>query len=529
MPKIKDINIGQYVLSYNILRGKYEYKKVLDKTNQGQKEVTEYLLDDKTSIKCTPDHKILTKNADYQAIDKLSEVVKIEKNANIVNKVSLGLKTVYDITVDTNHNFILKNGAIVKNCGAQTPFSSINYGTCITAEGRLITQQVLKATEAGLGHGETPIFPVQIFKMKKGVNWYPEDPNYDLMKESIKCSAKRLFPNFTYIDAPYNLQYYKEGKPETEISVMGCRTRVISNYFDPEHEQVTGRGNFAFCTINLPRLGIEANHDIEKFFKLFDEKIDLAIKCLKDRFELIGHKHVYNYPFLMGENVYLTSEKLNYDDEIMEVIKQASISVGFIGLAECLIALIGKHHGESDEAQTLGLKIIGHLRKRMDDECVKTGLNWSAFATPAEGLSSRFTKLDVKKYGIVKGVNDHDFYTNSSHVPVYYKTNFAHKIDVEAPYHELCNAGHIGYIEMNGNPNKNLQAYEQIVKYAGERGMTYFSINTQNDRCPVCGYLGIINDECPRCGFKEGEGVTIEHLKACGCWNEIKKLNNLDD
>ena len=346
-----------------------------------------------------------------------------------------------DDTYQAMEAFIHNMNSMHSRAGAQTPFSSINYGTCTTAEGRLITQQVLKATEAGLGHGETPIFPVQIFKMKKGVNWYEEDPNYDLMKEAIKCSAKRLFPNFLYIDPPYNLKYYKEGKPETELALMGCRTKVLSNYFDPEHEQVTGRGNFAFCTINLPRLGIEANHDIEKFFRLFDEKIDLAIKCLKDRFELIGHKHVYNYPFLMGENVYLTSEKLNYDDEIMEVIKQASISVGFIGLAECLIALIGKHHGESDEAQTLGLKIIGHLRKRMDDECVKTGLNWSAFATPAEGLSSRFTKLDVKKYGIVKGVNDHDFYTNSSHVPVYYKTNFAHKIDVEAPYHELCNAG----------------------------------------------------------------------------------------
>lgn len=704
MSKIKDINISQYVLSYNILRGKYEYKKVLDKTNQGQKEVTEYLLDDKTSIKCTPDHKILTKNADYQSIDKLSEVVKIEKNANIVNKVSLGLKTVYDITVDTNHNFILKNGAIVKNCGAQTPFSSINYGTCTTPEGRMIIKNVLCATAEGLGHGETPIFPVQVFKMKKGINWNPEDPNYDLMKHAIKCSAKRLFPNFAFLDAPYNLQYYKKDKPETEVAVMGmtafgnvklrcknsffdsdichvrkwlidnhlvqkemkkfdkntyyydltgveiydgvngfvnckkymicddtrvqwysieilsntnniihlkltddhpvvgysfanesgeddiyvngkmfkrlqvkqlkygdyillenknigviqnihkvdpfigydfetetdifalngiishnCRTRVISNHFDPEHEQVTGRGNFAFCTINLPRLGIEANHDINKFFELFDHRIDQAIGSLKDRFELIGHKHVYNYPFLMGQNVYLTSENLNYNDEIKEVIKQASISVGFIGLAECLVALIGKHHGESDEAQELGLKIVKHLRQRMDEESEKTGLNWSAFATPAEGLSGRFIKIDRKKYGVIPGVTDRDFYTNSSHIPVYYKTNFAHKIDVEAPYHELCNAGHIGYVEMDGNPNKNLQAYESIVKYAGEKGMTYFSINTQNDRCPVCGYLGIIDDVCPRCGFKEGEGVSVEHLKACGCWNAIKKLNGIEE
>lgn len=411
--------------------------------------------------------------------------------------------------------------------GAQTPFSSVNYGTCTSPEGRMVVQELLKSTEEGLGHKETPIFPVQIFKMKKGVNWDPGDPNYDLMKEAIKCSAKRLFPNFTYLDAPYNLQYYKEGKPETEVAVMGCRTRVLSNHFDPEHEQVTGRGNFAFCTLNLPRLGILADHDLDKFWELYDKEIDLAIECLEDRFKLIGHKHVYNFPFLMGENIYLTSEQLNWEDEILEVIKQASISVGFIGLAECLVALVGKHHGESEEAQALGLKIVGHLRDRMDQKSEESGLNWSAFATPAEGLSGRFVKIDKKRFGVIPGVTDRDYYTNSSHVPVYYKTNFAHKIDVEAPYHALCNAGHIGYVEMDGDPNKNLSAYEQIVKYAGEKGMTYFSINTQNDRCPVCGYLGVIGDECPRCGFREGSGVSIEHLKACGCWNEVQKMNGL--
>ena len=308
---------------------------------------------------------------------------------------------------------------------------------------------------------------------------------------------------------------------------MGCRTRVLSNHFDPEHEQVTGRGNFAFCTLNLPRLGILAEHDLDKFWELYDKEIDLAIECLEDRFKLIGHKHVYNFPFLMGENIYLTSEQLNWEDEILEVIKQASISVGFIGLAECLVVLVGKHHGESEEAQALGLKIVGHLRDRMDQKSEESGLNWSAFATPAEGLSGRFVKLDRKRFGVIPGVTDRDYYTNSSHVPVYYKTNFAHKIDVEAPYHALCNAGHIGYVEMDGDPNKNLSAYEQIVKYAGEKGMTYFSINTQNDRCPVCGYLGVIGDECPRCGFRESSGVSIEHLKACGCWNEVQKMNGL--
>ena len=527
MTKIKNVQVGQYVLSYNILLGRYEYKKVLDKVNQGQRKVTGYQLEDGSFIECTPDHKILTKDNDYQPIDNLGEVCKINGLVKIINKTDKGQKVVYDITVENNHNFILKNGTIVKNCGAQTPFSSVNYGTCTSPEGRMVVQELLKSTEEGLGHKETPIFPVQIFKMKKGVNWDPGDPNYDLMKEAIKCSAKRLFPNFTYLDAPYNLQYYKPGKPETEVAVMGCRTRVLSNHFDPEHEQVTGRGNFAFCTLNLPRLGILAEHDLDKFWELYDKEIDLAIECLEDRFKLIGHKHVYNFPFLMGENIYLTSEQLNWEDEILEVIKQASISVGFIGLAECLVALVGKHHGESEEAQALGLKIVGHLRDRMDQKSEESGLNWSAFATPAEGLSGRFVKLDKKRFGVIQGVTDRDYYTNSSHVPVYYKTNFAHKIDVEAPYHALCNAGHIGYVEMDGDPNKNLSAYEQIVKYAGEKGMTYFSINTQNDRCPVCGYLGVIGDECPRCGFREGSGVSIEHLKACGCWNEVQKMNGL--
>jgi hypothetical protein len=304
-----------------------------------------------------------------------------------------------------------------------------------------------------------------------------------------------------------------------------CRTRVIGNTYDKDHEQVTGRGNFSFNTLNLPRLGILAKGDLKKFFNDFDNLIDDAIQQLKDRFEYIGKKHVYNYPFLMGQGLYLDSDKYGPNDTIREILKQSSISVGFCGLAECLVALTGKHHGESEEAQELGLKIIQHLRDRMDEESKKTGLSWSCFATPAESTAGTFLRKDRKIFGVIPGVTDRDYYTNSFHVPVYYNTSILHKIDVESPYHEICNAGSITYIELDGDPNKNLDAYEAIVRYAAKKNLQYFSINTQNDQCPVCGYLGIIGDECPHCGFREGAGVSIEHLKEIGLYDEVLRYN----
>lgn len=419
------------------------------------------------------------------------------------------------------HNF----NTMHSRAGAQTPFSSINYGTDTSEEGRMIVKNVLLATDKGLGRSETPIFPVQIFKIKKSVNLDPKSKNYDLFKLAIKTSAKRLFPNFTFCDSPFNAQYYKEGHPETEIAVMGCRTRVIGNVYDPEHEQVTGRGNFSFNTLNLPRLGILAKGDLKKFFTDLDNLIDDAIQQLKDRFDYIGNKHVYNYPFLMGQGLYLDSDKYGSNDTIREILKQSSISVGFCGLAECLVALTGKHHGESKESQELGLKIIRHIRKRMDEESKKTGLSWSCFATPAESTAGTFLRKDRKIFGVIPGVTDRDYYTNSFHVPVYYKTSISHKIDVESPYHEICNAGSITYIELDGDPNKNLDAYETIVRYATEKNLQYFSINTQNDQCPVCGYLGIIGDECPHCGFREDSGVSVEHLKEIGIYDEVLRYN----
>ena len=390
--------------------------------------------------------------------------------------------------------------------GAQTPFSSINYGMDTSTEGRMVMKNMLLVTEAGLGNGETAIFPIQIFRVKDGVNFNPGEPNYDLFKLSCRVSAKRLFPNFSFQDAPFNLQYYKEGHPETEIAYMGCRTRVIGNVNDPEREITYGRGNLSFTSINLPRIAILANKNIDWFFSELDRKIDLVVEQLLERFEIQAKKKVHNYPFLMGEGVWIDSEKLNYDDEVREVLKHGTLSVGFIGLAEALKALLGVHHGESEIAQNLGLDIIGHMRKRMDDLSVETHLNFSLLATPAEGLSGRFVRMDRERFGSIEGVTDREYYTNSFHIPVYYPISAYKKIQLEAPYHELTNAGHITYIELDGDPSTNLDAFEKVIRYMKAQGIGYGSINHPVDRDPVCGYNGIIGDTCPKCGRSETDG-----------------------
>ncbi|SDA24236.1 ribonucleoside-triphosphate reductase class III catalytic subunit [Ruminococcus sp. YE71] len=406
--------------------------------------------------------------------------------------------------------------------GAQTPFSSINYGTDTSIEGRMVIKNVLLAQEAGLGNGETPIFPIHIFKVKDGINFNPTDPNYDLFRLACRVSAKRLFPNFSFIDAPFNLQYYKEGNPDTEIAYMGCRTRVIGNVYDPSREIVTGRGNLSFTTVNLPRLGILADRNIGDFFEMLDKYIDLVIEQLLHRFKIQSDKRVKNYPFLMGQGIWIDSEKLDIDDKVGEVLKHGTLSMGFIGLAECLVALTGKHHGEDENSRKLGIEIITHMRERMDEESKKRGLNFSLLATPAEGLSGRFIKIDRKKYGVIKGVTDKDYYTNSFHVPVYYPINAYKKIEIEAPYHALTNAGHISYIELDGDPLNNLPAFEKIIRYMKEKGIGYGSINHPVDRDPICGYTGIIGDKCPRCGRTESEHNKIvrERLKRIYCPEE---------
>ena len=430
-------------------------------------------------------------------------------------------KEVENATYQAMESFIHNLNTMHSRAGAQVPFSSINYGLDTSPEGRLVMQKVLQATEDGLGNGETPIFPIQIFRVKEGINYNPEDPNYDLFKLSCKVSAKRLFPNFSFIDAPFNLQYYRKGDYDTEVAYMGCRTRVMGNIYDKTREVTCGRENLSFTSVNLPRLGIEAHGDVEKFFEMLDEKIDLVIDQLKSRFEIQSNKRVYNYPFLMGQHVWLDSDKLKNTDKVGEVLKHGTLTMGFIGLAECLKALIGKHHGESEEARELGLKIIGHMRERMNEQSKKDKLNFTLIATPAEGLAGRFVKIDKKKYGVIEGVTDREYYTNSFHVPVYYKISAFNKIKIEAPYHELTNGGHISYVELDGDPTKNLEAFEQIIRCMKESGIGYGSINHPVDRDPVCGYTGIIKELCPCCGrraFEEANHIR-ERIK------RIKKYN----
>ncbi|MFR4216279.1 MAG: anaerobic ribonucleoside triphosphate reductase, partial [[Clostridium] innocuum] len=406
--------------------------------------------------------------------------------------------------------FVHNLNTMHSRAGAQVPFSSINFGTDMTPEGRLISENLMLAQEAGLGNGETPIFPILIFKVKEGINYNPEDPNYDLFKLAMRVSAKRLFPNFSFMDAPFNKQYYKEGHPETETTYMGCRTRVMGNINGPEI--ATGRGNNSFTSINLPRLGIKhgvaVNGDFNEaaFFNELDEKMEIVIQQLLERLEIQGRKKVKNFPFLMGQGVWIGSENLSWEDTLEEIIKQGTLTIGFIGLAECLKALIGEHHGESEEAQKLGLKIVGHMREMCDEATEKYGLNFSLIATPAEGLSGRFTRIDKKIYGIIPGVTDRDYYTNSFHVPVYYHITAFKKIQKEAPYHEFTNGGHISYVEVDGDPTNNLEAFESIVRCMKDAGIGYGSINHPVDRDPCCGYSGVIEGHvCPKCGRDERE------------------------
>lgn len=411
-------------------------------------------------------------------------------------------------TYQSMEGFIHNLNTMHSRAGAQVPFSSINFGTDTSLEGRMVSKNLLLSMEKGLGNGETAIFPILIFKVKEGVNLNESDPNYDLFKLSCRVSAKRLFPNFSFLDAPFNIEYYEPNNPETEATYMGCRTRVMSNVCGKN--EVSGRGNLSFTTINLPRLGIEHGiikndkTDIDGFFKDLDNKIALVIDELLERMEIQGNRKVKNFPFLMGQGIWKDSDKLNYDDKLDEVIKQGTLTLGFIGLAECLIALIGKHHGESEEAQELGLKIISHMRKRMDEATDKYKLNFSLIATPAEGLSGRFTDIDKNIYGEIKGITDKEYYTNSFHVPVYYNINAYDKIKKEAPYHSLTNGGHITYVELDGDTSNNLEAFETIIRAMKESGIGYGSVNHPVDRDPICGYSGVIEGfVCPKCGRNE--------------------------
>ena len=414
--------------------------------------------------------------------------------------------------------FIHNLNTMHSRAGAQVPFSSINFGTDTSPEGRMVMKNYLLATSSGLGNHETPIFPISIFKVKEGVNFNKKDPNYDLFRLSCEVSSKRLFPNFSFIDSSFNITEYDPNNFETEVGYMGCRTRVMSNVVDPSKAITPGRGNLSFTSINLPRLGIKhgivsGKTDLDGFFKELEEKMDLVKDQLLERFEIQCSKRVYNFPFLLGQGIWIGSENLKPNDRLRKVLKHGTLTVGFIGLAECLKALIGKHHGESDEAQELGLKIIGFMRKKTDEYSKEYNLNFSLIATPAEGLSGRFTNIDKAIYGKIKGVTDREYYTNSFHVPVYYNISIVNKLKKEGPYHALTNGGHISYVELDGDTAMNVDAFEQIVRLMHDYDIGYGAINHPVDRDPVCGYTGVIGDTCPGCGRKDGEGVPMERIK----------------
>lgn len=449
-----------------------------------------------------------TQKSPNRVFDEVFEIV--EKAIKTAHKRAL--RDTDKATHQTMESFVHNLNTLHSRAGSQVPFSSINFGTDTTPEARMVSKNLLLATMEGLGNGETPIFPISIFRLKKGINMDKGDINYDLFKLALKCSAKRMFPNFSFQDAPFNLQYYKKGRPETEISYMGCRTRVIGNVNDKEREVTTGRGNLSFTSINIPRIAIKNMGNIDGFMKDLDSHLELSLNQLLERFEVQCRKKVYNMPFLMGQGVWMDSENLKWDDEIREIIKHGTLSIGFIGLAEALTALIGCHHGESEKARNLGVSIVKRMRDFCDEKSETLGLNITLIGTPAEGLSGRFLRLDRKKYGVIEGITDKDYYTNSFHVPVAYEISIKDKIDAEAPYHALCNAGHISYIELDGDPSQNIEAMETIVKYMAKAGIGYGAINHPIDRDPICGYSGVIGDTCPKCGRTE-EGVPFERIR----------------
>ena len=405
--------------------------------------------------------------------------------------------------------FVHNMNTIHSRGGNQVVFSSINYGTDTSAEGRCVIREILNTTYEGVGNGSTAIFPIQIWKKKKGVSYLPEDPNFDLYKFACKVCARRFFPNFLNLDATYNQdEAWDPADPkryEHEVATMGCRTRVYGNKFGPKTS--IGRGNLSFTTINIVKLGIEAMNEesdknlrIQKFFKKLDWALDIAARQLNERFEFQKTALKKQFPLLMA-GLWLGSEKLNDNDSIESVINQGTLSIGFIGLAECLIALVGKHHGESEEAQELGLRIISHMAEKINGFAETYQHNFTFLATPAEGLSGKFTKRDKKTFGILPGITDKDYYTNSSHIPVYYKCTPEHKAKIEGPYHKYENAGHIFYVEIDGDATHNPEAIMQIVDLMDKYDIGYGSVNHNRNRCMDCGYENAEKDlkECPHC------------------------------
>ena len=405
--------------------------------------------------------------------------------------------------------FVHNMNSIHSRGGNQVVFSSINYGTDTSAEGRCVIRELLNTTYEGVGNGSTAIFPIQIWKKKRGVSYLPEDRNYDLYKFACKVSARRFFPNFVNLDAPFNHhELWTPDDPKRyqyEVATMGCRTRVFENRFGPKTS--IGRGNLSFTTINIVKLALECmnieNQEdrLHEFFKKLDNVLEIAAKQLDERFQFQKTALKKQFPLLMGA-LWLDSEKIGEHESIESVINHGTLGIGFIGLAECLIALIGKHHGESAEAQELGLRIVNFMRSKVNEFCETYKHNYSVLATPAEGLAGRFTRGDKKKFGIIPGITDKDYYTNSNHIPVYYKCTPKHKAEIEAPYHALTGGGHIFYVEIDGDATHNPEAIMSIVDLMDKYDIGYCSVNHNRNRCMDCGYENAEKGlaKCPHCG-----------------------------
>ena len=452
----------------------------------------------------------------------------ITSKSNKLNEIfdaayKLAIKKTDRSTYQAMEAFIHNLNTMHSRAGAQVPFSSVNFGTDISPEGRMVIKNYLLATEDGLGHGETPIFPISIFKVKEGVNYNKEDPSYDLFRLACRVSAKRLFPNFSFLDSSFNKPFLVPGDFTTEVGYMGCRTRVLANVCGPS--VTPGRGNLSFTSINLPRIGLKHGialnerdkADMKGFYEELDETMDLVKNQLLQRFECQCSKTRSNFKFLLGSGVWINSEKMDNTTKLRTVLKHGTLSIGFIGLAETLKSLIGEHHGESEKAQKLGIEIIKHMREKCDEYTKEYNLNFTCLATPAEGLSGRFVAIDRSIYGKIKGITDRDYYTNSFHVPVYYKTTVKHKMEVEGVYHKFTNAGHISYVELDGDTVNNVDAFESVVRIMHDNDIGYGAINHPVDRDPVCGYVGVIKDVCPRCGRHECEGVEMEKVNCYDC------------
>ena len=435
--------------------------------------------------------------------------------------------------------FIHNMNTIHSRGGNQVVFSSINYGTDTSAEGRCVIRELLNSTYEGVGNGATAIFPIQIWKKKRGVSYLPEDPNYDLYKLACKVTARRFFPNFLNLDASFNHhEKWDANDPERykyEVATMGCRTRVFENRYGEKTS--IGRGNISFSTINIVRLAIECmniqdqEERIAKFFEKLDNVLDITALQLNERYEFQKTALAKQFPLVMSV-LWNGASDLDKNDTIEPVINQGTLGIGFIGLAECLIALTGKHHGESEEAQSLGLKIIGHMRSRVNEYCNEYGHNFSVLATPAEGLSGKFTKVDRKTFGIIPGITDKDYYTNSNHVPVYYHCSPRHKAKIEAPYHELTRGGHIFYVEIDGDATHNEESIMQIVDMMDKYNLGYGSVNHNRNHCPKCGYENADKnvDNCPKCGthFETIQRITGYLVGTTDRWNS-GKLAELND